>query len=74
MADTSKPGSSAALQVNLTAICAASAELKAEANTLCRLADDAIRWCREGEPYRHYVASQVKRSAAIKNGLARSKP
>jgi hypothetical protein len=73
MARSGKTSSIAALQVRLAAIRAASADLRAEAITLCQLADDAIRWTRDGEPYRQYIASQMKLSAGIKKGLARSK-
>lgn len=64
MSDTPKP-CSIAPQVNLAAIGAASADLRAEAFRMCLLAEGAIRWNREGHAYGPFPRSSAVTSLPI---------
>ena len=57
MAHTPKPCFTAAQQVKLAAIGAASADLRAEAFRLSLLAEGVIRWSREGHAYPQFPRS-----------------
>jgi hypothetical protein len=75
MENTPKPSSTAARQVKLAAIGAASAGHRAEALRLSLLAEGAIRWSREGRDYRESPRASAFTSPPMSpDGINRKRP